>query len=285
MKFAGVVLALLGVVAGVQARAFTTVEDEATRLTNQFRQHDPYARVLQTERWRRAQYSSQQAIKASLIRGPVLTGFIRLTNFNGNQLCRLFRDQLAAFKRHGVQRLIIDIRNNPGGQRLVAVCIAGLFLGQQRIVGVKPLPPLIPHIENWVDGIWDADTDTWWYKSFVPQEWNMPVVVLQNRGTASAAEILSAALRDYNRAWILGTRSYGKGRGQEWNPMRGRPDLMIGHTISQFFSPQGHSPEGVGVDPTVLSPAMRECVTGRTGSRYKDPVMNEALAVLDCAQK
>jgi carboxyl-terminal processing protease len=261
------------------------VEAEAGRLTREFRQHDPYAKVVSTEKWRRRQYSNANALKVSLIRQPVPTGYIRIRDFYSNYLCHHFRQQIVLFKRHGVRQLILDVRGNPGGQRLVAVCIAGLLIGPGPIVGIKPIPPLIPRLDHWIDGVSDIEGETWWAKSFSKQETDLPLVLIQNQQSASAAEILAAALRDYNRAWITGTRSYGKGRAQEWLPMRDRPDLMMAHTISQFFSPQGQSPEGVGVNTTPLSEEMKACVAQSTRDTYRDSGLNHALAVLDCARR
>ena len=278
---------IVGCIFGFQAGA-ASPEQEAFELTRQLRQHDPYANVISTQTWQNAQMSSTGSMKIAVIQGPVPTGYIGLKNFFSNNLCQQFRHALIQFKANNIQRMIVDIRGNPGGQRMNAVCIAGLLVGERPILGVKGVPQLIPNIETFIEGVFNYNSEMWWFKSFTPQETTMPMVLIQDRQSQSAAEILSGALRDYRRAWITGTRSYGKGRTQEWAPLRDRPDLMMAHTIQQFFSPLGLSPEGVGVKPTVLPKPLKACIAGRANNSYpqvRDKQVQHALSVLDCVSR
>lgn len=275
---------VLGLLAVASSATASTLEDEARQLTQRLRAQDPYAKVMVTRNWQSAQSEGHGAIRHSLIgQGESLTGYIWLRDFNNTGLCTAFRRQLLKFHGEGVRRLILDVRGNPGGQRTNAVCIAGALIGPGRILGLKGLPSQIQKLDDWIDGLFDYGDETFWFQNFTPAETNIPAVLIQDKDTASAAEILSGALKDYGRATIIGTRSFGKGRSQECVPLRNRAELTICHTIQQIYLPKGGSPEGVGVAPTALSSRMQKCVAQARAPRSKDVQMEYALSVLDCA--
>jgi carboxyl-terminal processing protease len=111
----------------------------------------------------------------------------------------------------GMRTLVLDLRSNPGGLRDEAVRIADLFLDpHQGILESRGRAPGDNH--RW--------TDAW------PQRWrNLPIVVLVNGGTASAAEIIAGALQDHDRALLVGDTTYGKGIVQTVFPLG--PDLAL----------------------------------------------------------
>ena len=279
-------VALLGLGLGLTAAAQTALEDEAKRLTSVLRTHDKYARVITTEQWQRSQ--EDQGVLTSEItkgNGPKSTGYIKLKNFYPTGLCRDFRNELLLFKAAKVDRLIVDLRDNPGGQRMIAICIAGLLIGPKPIVGLKDVPSQIPALNKWVeDSGFPMKQDMQWRWSVTNQETDMPMALLINGSSASASEIVAGALRDYQRAWIVGRRSFGKGMAQEYVPMKDRPELIVGYTIQQFFSPLGISPEGAGVYPTILSEKVSSCVSQKNHwPGAADINRAYAEAVLDCA--
>ena len=268
---------------GLEAVGQTALEAEAKRLTSELRVHDKYAVVLTFEQWRRSQEERQLSSEVTVSADGLLTGYIKLANFYPTRLCRDFRNELLKFKQAKVSRLIVDLRGNPGGQRLSAICIAGLLIGPHPIVGLKDVPVVIPNMDKWVeDSLFTVRAEMRWRMGITEQETDSPMVLLIDRSSASASELVAGALRDHQRAWIVGQRSLGKGMAQEYVPVKGRPELIIGYTIQQFYSPAGISPEGIGISPTPLPPAVRECVFQKARAGGTDPERDYAEAVLDC---
>jgi hypothetical protein len=286
MKLSGMAV-VVGLVLAAQVQAAASpLDDEAQALTRDLRRHDRYARVLATEQWRKRLVESADSLSVAIMPIDPLTGYIRIRDFYASSVCNTFNTKLAEFKKRGVKRMILDLRGNPGGQRLVAVCVAGLLIGPRPIFSVRSLTPSIPELEKWTDEDYNPQGTKLEFRAQSPQQTSMPIVLIQDRQTASAAEILSAALRDYRRAWIIGTRTFGKGRSQEWNPMRDRPDLMISFTINELFSPLGLSFEGKGVAPTALPHSVRLCtMVVMPPARNADPQLIYALKLLNCVSK
>jgi carboxyl-terminal processing protease len=128
-------------------------------------------------------------------------GYIRITNFSETAADEM-RAAVTQLQKDGAQGLIIDLRNNPGGLLQSAVEMADLFLTSGRIVSTKG--------RNEKEEAYDAkEAGT----LMLPPE-RYPIVVLINKYSASASEILAAALQDHERAVVIGERSYGKGSVQ-----------------------------------------------------------------------
>src|SRR5579884_1060795 len=126
--------------------------------------------------------------------GEAKIGYVRLTSFSETSAAEL-RAALQQLKEGGMRGLVLDLRGNPGGLLKQAVEISNLFLTEGRIHK---------------DEVFDANPDG---AVLVPAE-RYPVVILVNRGSASASEIVAAALQDNGRATVVGERSYGKGSVQ-----------------------------------------------------------------------
>lgn len=124
-------------------------------------------------------------------------GFARLTHFTDRSAAEL-REVLKSLRRDGMQAFILDLRFNPGGQLSAAVDIADLFIEEGKIVSVEG--------RNSRPRAWAAKR----FGTFT----GFPMAVLINRYSASASEIVSAALQDHERAVIIGERSWGKGSVQ-----------------------------------------------------------------------
>lgn len=133
-------------------------------------------------------------------------------------------------QRTTIRGLLIDIRDNPGGLLSAAVDLADLFLEQGLIVTTK--------------GRIDPPQKFQALPSQNPI--NYPIAILQNRFSASAAEVFSAALKEQNRALILGETSYGKGAIQKLFPLK-QGALQL--TVALYYTPQGHLIEGKGIEP------------------------------------
>jgi len=151
---------------------------------------------------------------------------------------------LETFNKEGVESLVMDLRNNGGGSLIEARDLTGLFIEKGPVVQIK----------NSRGGISvDRDTD-------ISVSWDKPIVVLNNRASASASEIFAAALQDYGRAVVVGERSFGKGTVQSLIPLDNyssnseHPMGQLKLTLSQFFRINGGSTQNRGVIPDIRFP-------------------------------
>lgn len=164
-------------------------------------------------------------------------GYIAINNFSNHTLHEVAL-QIAAMQTdygHPLKGLIIDLRDNPGGTLKSAVAVADLFLQNGIIVTTK-------------GRFYDANQSFYARRGDILK--GAPIVVLINEHSASAAEILAAALKDNFRAKIVGNQSYGKGSVQSLIPLSdGNTALKL--TTARYFTPAGESIEGVGVTPDV----------------------------------
>jgi carboxyl-terminal processing protease len=153
--------------------------------------------------------------------------YIRLINFS-KTAAKEMRDTIEELQREGVRGLIIDLRNNPGGLLKSAVEISDLFLTDGRIVSTKG--------RNHKEETYDAKPDA---TLLLPAE-RYPMAVLVNKYSASASEIVSAALQDHKRAVVVGERTYGKGSVQNIIEMRegGQPSALK-LTTASYWRPSG----------------------------------------------
>jgi carboxyl-terminal processing protease len=147
------------------------------------------------------------------------------------------KDFTAALEKLKIQKgLIIDLRNNPGGLIEEAVKVAENFIGNGAIVSYRV---------NDNEKVYSANNR-------IPI--TVPLVVMINRSTASAAEILASAIQDRNRGVVIGERSYGKGSVQEFRTLEDGSKLEL--TVALYITPSGRTIEGVGVTPDLtVAPA------------------------------
>jgi carboxyl-terminal processing protease len=145
------------------------------------------------------------------------------------------RSMRSALAASGAERsgVILDLRGNPGGLLVEATDVAGAFLNGGTVVEFF-MPGKSPEIFN---AIGDGDSKT-------------PLVVLIDRGTASAAEIVAAALQDRNRAVIVGERTFGKAAVQDLTELSNGAAIEL--TIGYYLTPNGKRLEGQGLDPDIL---------------------------------
>lgn len=165
-------------------------------------------------------------------------GYIRLLQFMGRETTvEEFKSTIQTMRNQGAKGIVIDLRNNPGGLMDLAVGIAELFLNPgQEVVSVRGR-------ENKLVKSYKTGKEAGIYK-------DLPIVILINNGSASASEILAGALKDYNRAKIVGTKSFGKGSVQ--NIYNLPYDTGVAITIQKYFTPKGTSIHGLGIDPDYL---------------------------------
>jgi carboxyl-terminal processing protease len=151
--------------------------------------------------------------------------YIRLVGFSENSASDL-RKAVEKLKKDGLKGLVLDLRNNPGGLLSAAVEVSNLFINEGRIVSTKG--------RNQKDRVYDARSGD---AVLVPAK-DYPMVVLVNRYSASASEIVAAALQDHNRAVIIGERSFGKGSVQ--NILKLESDQSaLKLTTASYWRPSG----------------------------------------------
>lgn len=175
-----------------------------------------------------------QAVKDTVY-GKV--GYMRLASFSENAN-RDIRKAVAQIKKetHGkVDAYVLDLRNNPGGLLDQGIAVADDFLNSGEIVSTH--------------GRHQSD-DQVWYAHPGDITDGKPIVVLVNSGTASAAEIVSAALQQNRRAVVMGTRSFGKGSVQTIFTIPGHGALRM--TTALYYTPSGKSLQDYGVAPDIL---------------------------------
>jgi carboxyl-terminal processing protease len=150
------------------------------------------------------------------------TGYIVLTQFNdkaSSQVKKAYRK----LKKEGMTKLIFDLRDNPGGSLLESIRISNFFLPKgKKIVSTKA------KIKKWSNLYKSKNT---------PLDLEILIVVLINERSASASEIVAGALQDYDRAVIMGKRSFGKGLVQRYRELTYGTQLKL--TISKYYTPSG----------------------------------------------
>ena len=171
-------------------------------------------------------------VKYGMIEGTKI-GYARLIQFTPDTAQRL-QDALDNFEKNGYQGLIIDLRDNPGGLITSAVDVADKFIENGPIVSTKSR--LL--FEN---SQFSATKDKTTVKS------GTPIVVLINKGAASASEIVSGALKDYHLAYLVGERTYGKGSVQQVIPLSSTDGIKI--TMARYYTPSDMNIDKIGIPP------------------------------------
>ena len=164
------------------------------------------------------------------------TGYVRLIQFTPETPHRV-QEALDSFEKSGYKSLIIDLRDNPGGLITSVSEIADKFIDEGPIVSTKSR--LV--FENQV---FNSSRN----KTVVSTK-GKPIVVLINRGSASASEILSGALKDNHLALLVGERTYGKGSVQQVIPLSDVDGMKI--TMARYYTPSDTNIDKIGIPPDV----------------------------------
>jgi len=162
---------------------------------------------------------------------PDGVGYLRIIEFTPQTAGRV-REALDWFKGQGYKSLVIDLRNNPGGLLQAVVQVADLFLSKGVIVSTKSR-------NKYENAVYQAKPDL-----LAPAD--MPIVILINRGSASASEILAGALKDQKRAYLVGENTYGKGSVQQVLPIG---DTGFKLTMSRYYTPSDANIDKIGIAP------------------------------------
>ena len=162
-------------------------------------------------------------------------GYIEICQFSGDDV-EGFRAAMEELQAENVRGLVVDLRNNPGGLLTDVVEIADLLLPEGDVV----------YVENRAGESVTYSSDA--------EYWDVPLVVLINGMSASASEILAAAVQDFDRGALVGTRSYGKGIVQSLLVFESDGAGMQ-YTSATYYTPSGHCIHGTGVAPDIVAEA------------------------------
>ncbi len=183
-------------------------------------------------------------------------GYIRLTSFT-DRAPGLFRDALTELLDQGATGIVFDLRSNPGGYIVAAQGIASQFI---------PEGELLFTVES------GDDVQEWRAESGVAQDPSIEVVVLIDGGSASASEIVAAALKEHGRATLVGEPTFGKNTVQIWNDLPNGGGLRL--TTDRWFTPNHNSAAPDGIQPDVLVEAPED------PSADEDPQLDRAVEIL-----
>ena len=185
-------------------------------------------------------------------------GYIKITNFASNTFNQ-FQTALNELEENDIESLIIDVRDNLGGQLEVATQIASLFLTKDKVVYELNTNGIIQPIY-----------------STGPGSFQKPITVLINGATASASEVLAIALQESADATVIGTTSYGKGTIQESYKLS--TGATIKFTVQEWLSPNGNTVNEVGVKPDIEVSETEN--SGETDTLETDTVLQTAITIM-----
>lgn len=185
-------------------------------------------------------------------------GYIKVTNFASNTFNQ-FQTALNELEENDIESLIIDVRDNLGGQLEVATQIASLFLMKDKVVYQLNTNGIIQPIY-----------------STGPGSFQKPITVLINGATASASEVLAIALQESADATVIGTTSYGKGTIQESYKLS--TGATIKFTVQEWLSPNGNTVNEVGVKPDIEVSETEN--PGETDTLETDTVLQTAITIM-----
>ncbi len=171
-------------------------------------------------------------------------GYLRISSFS-EQTASVLKDKIAKLQKeqgNNLKGFVLDLRNNPGGLLDQAIEVSDLFLERGEIVSTRGRDKEGAKRYNATKG--DLVS-------------GLPLVVLINGGSASAAEIVAGALQDHKRAVVMGTKSFGKGSVQTVIPLPGHGAMKL--TTSRYYTPSGRSIQAEGIEPDIeVKPAKLE---------------------------
>lgn len=176
----------------------------------------------------------RKAINVSYIKSEVLEnniGYIQIKQFD-NDIASDFQNHLNGLLKQGIKGLVIDLRDNPGGDYYQVVKICDMLLPKGLIVYVEDRNKV--RDEEYSDA----------------SELNMPMSILVNGYSASASEIMAAAIKDFGKGEIIGTKTFGKGLVQQIDT-KFTNGGGLKFTIARYYTPSGKCIHGLGVEPTL----------------------------------
>jgi carboxyl-terminal processing protease len=196
-----------------------------------------------------------QEVETELLEGHI--GYISLNGFSA-QASDQFEAGLADLLEQGADQIVFDLRDNPGGYIDAAQDVASQFLEDGPIFTQESAGDDVKQYESTGEGV-ATDPD-------------LPVVVLVNGGSASASEIVAAALQERGRATLVGEPTFGKNTVQVWGRLQNEGGIRI--TISRWFTPDHNSVAPDGIQPDVAAARTAETPP------EEDPILDAAVEFL-----
>ncbi|MDH4193102.1 MAG: S41 family peptidase [Nitrospirota bacterium] len=192
-----------------------------------------------------------QSVRSKLLEGNV--GYVRLSQFQ-EATAEDLTTELEKLVSKDIQGLIIDLRNNPGGLLTAAVGVSEQFLDSGRLV-------VSIQGRNGKKDEYRARANS--------KNYQYPMIVLVNHGSASASEIVAAAMQDWGKAVVIGTTTFGKGSVQTILPLSDGSGLRL--TTAKYYTPKGKSIHSIGVQPDiVIDPKPAQVAKQETPEGKKD---------------
>ena len=182
---------------------------------------------------------TREVIRPEVVKTKAIgdVGYVRITTFNEQTVKALDRglEQVRKDVRGGLKGLVLDLRDNPGGLLEASIEVSSRFLNGGEVVSTR--------------GRRESDAER--YNAVRANRFpDVPIVVLVNGGSASAAEIVAGALQDRKRAVVMGVTSFGKGSVQTVLPLGPNKGAMR-LTTSRYYTPSGRSIQGAGIEPDI----------------------------------
>jgi carboxyl-terminal processing protease len=192
-------------------------------------------------------------------------GYLRISTFNentGRELASAI--QKIRTEKPDVKGFVLDLRNNGGGLLTAAIDVSDTFLQRGEIVSQRGRKP--DQIERYAARPGDLTG-------------GLPLVVLINYGSASASEIVAGALKDQERATLVGLTSFGKGSVQTVIPLRNGQDGALSITTARYYTPSGRSIQKIGIEPDleVARNAAEARIVSRSSFIYSEAAYATAL--------
>jgi carboxyl-terminal processing protease len=197
--------------------------------------------------------------------GPFKVGYVRIVQFN-EPTAEEFGKVLDSLQKQGMQALVLDLRNNPGGLLNSAVDVLGQFLPPNtKVVSTQGRTTSQKHDYSTPAGLKERP--------------RFPLVVLVNEGSASGSEIVAGALKDLHRAIVVGETTFGKGSVQ--NVMQLPDGSALRFTTAKYYTPSKTVIQGNGVVPNILVPLTPEQERAVASLRNNDKVpATEATSII-----
>lgn len=199
-----------------------------------------------------------KSVKAEIKNNDI--GYINISRFDENTASDL-RDVLKGYKEKNIKKIILDLRDNPGGYLDQSIEVTSEFLEKGVVVSEGKDSAFTKKHDFKATGNGLATSD------------DIKLVILINQGSASASEIVAGALKDHNRAILIGEKSYGKGSVQQLENLPGGAKMRI--TIAHWYTPKGKNIGKEGIAPDI-----EVKLTEDDYNNNRDPQLERALQQL-----
>lgn len=176
----------------------------------------------------------------------------------GKDTCHLAKKHLISLIEQSVEGVLLDLRDNPGGQVDESACVLNLFVEQGSLLFET----------RYLDANMQGES----YLATEPAIYRGPLAVLINAGSASASEIVAGVIKDLGRGTLVGERSFGKGSFQDGTIWRSHSRVALFRTKGFYYFPSGWTPQLVGLEPDIVAGNSNESETLREKDLYFTPL-------------